>query len=88
MLLHVTLASMISEAAITGKPIYVAQYCQLLKIMTNGFKSFFNLFEVFKYNKRIKVNSVTKLELITKLNETNKIAKHNKRKNKTLHDFS
>ena len=75
--------SMISEAAITGKPIYVAQ-------MPAGkndkrFKSFFNLFESLNIIKPLN-NSVEKWTY-TKLNETNKIAEQLKDKIKQ-HDFS
>ena len=74
---------MISEAAITGKPIYVAQ-------MPAGkndkrFKSFFNLFESLNIIKPL--NNSIENWTYTKLNETNRIAKELKDKIKQ-HDFS
>jgi len=72
--------SMISEAAITGKPIYVAQ---MPAIKSNQrFKSFFNLFESLNIIKELN-NSVENWTYI-KLNETNKIADQIKKKIKTI----
>ena len=75
--------SMISEAAITGKPIYVAQMTAIKK--NERFKIFFNLF--------ISLNIVKELEssveswTYVKLNETKKIADQIRNKSK-LYDFS
>ena len=75
--------SMISEAAITGKPIYVAQ---MLAIKNNQrFKSFFNLFESLNIIKEL--NNSVENWTYEKLNETNKIANQIKEKIK-YHDFS
>jgi len=75
--------SMISEAAITGKPIYVAQ----MPVTKNNyrFKSFFNLFESLNIIKEL--NNSVENWTYTKLNETNKIAEQIKKKIKQ-HDFS
>ncbi|MDC0940755.1 mitochondrial fission ELM1 family protein [Candidatus Pelagibacter sp.] len=75
--------SMISEAAITGKPIYVAQ----MPASKNNqrFKSFFNLFESLNIIKEL--NNSIENWTYTKLNETNKIANQIKEKIKQ-HDFS
>jgi uncharacterized protein len=75
--------SMISEAAITGKPIYVAQM-QAIK-NNQRFKSFFNLFESLNIIKEL--NDSVENWTYTKLNETNKIAEQIKEKIKQ-HDFS
>jgi len=75
--------SMISEAAITGKPIYVAQMPAIKN--NQRFKSFFNLFESLNIIKELN-NSVENWNY-TKLNETNKIANQIKEKIKQ-HDFS
>jgi len=75
--------SMISEAAITGKPIYVAQMPAIKN--NQRFKSFFNLFESLNIIKELN-NSVENWSY-TKLNETNKIAEQIKKKIKQ-HDFS
>ena len=75
--------SMISEAAITGKPIYVAQMPAIKN--NERFKSFFNLF--------ISLNIIKELDTqvenwtYTKLNETKKIADQIREKIR-LHDFS
>jgi mitochondrial fission protein ELM1 len=75
--------SMISEAAITGKPIYVAQ---MPAIKNNyRFKSFFNLFESLNIIKEL--NNSVENWTYKKLNETNKIADQIKEKIKK-HDFS
>ena len=75
--------SMISEAAITGKPIYVAQ---MPTIKSNKrFKIFFNLFASLNIIKELG-NSVENWSY-NKLNETNKIANQIKEKIK-LYDFS
>jgi len=75
--------SMISEAAITGKPIYVAH---MLAIKNNlRFKSFFNLFESLNIIKEL--NNSVENWTYTKLNETNKIAEQIREKIKQ-HDFS
>jgi hypothetical protein len=75
--------SMISEAAITGKPIYVAQMQAIKK--NQRFKSFFNLFESLNIIKEL--NDSVENWTYTKLNETNKIAEQIKEKIKQ-HDFS
>jgi mitochondrial fission protein ELM1 len=75
--------SMISEAAITGKPIYVAQMPAIKN--DQRFKNFFNLFESLNIIKELN-NSVEKWTY-KKLNETNKIANQIKEKIKQ-HDFS
>jgi mitochondrial fission protein ELM1 len=75
--------SMISEAAITGKPIYVAQMPAVKN--DKRLKNFFNLF--------VSLNIIKPLSGLfenwnyTKLNETNKIADQIKKKIKQ-HDFS
>ena len=75
--------SMISEAAITGKPIYVAQMPAIKN--NERFKSFFNLFVSLNIIKELgnQVENWT----YTELNETKKIADQIKKKIK-LHDFS
>ena len=75
--------SMISEAAITGKPIYVAQMPAIKN--NERFKSFFNLFVSLNIIKELgtQVENWT----YTKLDETKKIADQIKEKIK-LHDFS
>ncbi len=75
--------SMISEAAITGKPIYVAQMPAIKN--NQRFKSFFNLFESLNIIKELN-NSIENWNY-TKLNETNKIANQIREKIKQ-HDFS
>ena len=75
--------SMISEAAITGKPIYVAQMPTIKN--NQRFKSFFNLFESLNIIKEL--NNSVENWTYTKLNETNKIAEQIKEKIKQ-HDFS
>jgi len=75
--------SMISESAITGKPIYVAQMPAIKN--NHRFKSFFNLFESLNIIKELN-DSVENWTYI-KLNETNKIANQIKEKIKQ-HDFS
>jgi len=75
--------SMISEAAITGKPIYVAQMPATKN--NHRFKSFFNLFESLNIIKEM--NDSVENWTYTKLNETNKIADQIKKKIKQ-HDFS
>ena len=75
--------SMISEAAITGKPIYVAQMPAIKN--NQRFKSFFNLFESLNIIKEL--NDSVENWTYTKLNETNKIAEQIKEKIKQ-HDFS
>jgi mitochondrial fission protein ELM1 len=75
--------SMISEAAITGKPIYVAQMPAIKN--NQRFKSFFNLFESLNIIKEL--NSSIENWTYIKLNETNKIANQIKEKIKQ-HDFS
>ena len=75
--------SMISEAAITGKPIYVAQ----MPVIKNNerFKQFFNLFKSLNIIKELN-NSVENWNY-QKLDETNRIACNIKQKI-NLHDFS
>ncbi len=75
--------SMISEAAITGKPIYVAKMPSIKN--DQRFKSFFNLFESLNIIKPLQ-NSVENWTYI-KLNEANRIAEKLKYKIKQ-HDFS
>ena len=74
---------MISEAAITGKPIYVAQMPTIKN--NKRFKSFFNLFVSLNIIKELG-NSVESWTY-NKLNETSKIADQIREKIK-LHDFS
>ena len=75
--------SMISEAAITGKPIYVAQ---MPSIKSNQrFKEFFNLFESLKIIKNL--DSSVESWNYEKLGETNRISGYIKDKIKD-HDFS
>ena len=75
--------SMISEAAITGKPIYIAQMPAIKN--NQRFKSFFNLFESLNIIKEL--NNSVENWTYTKLNETNKIAEQIREKIKQ-HDFS
>ena len=75
--------SMISEAAITGKPIYVAQMPAIKK--NQRFKNFFNLFESLNIIKEL--NNTVESWTYTKLNETKKIADQIREKIKQ-HDFS
>ena len=75
--------SMISEAAITGKPIYVAQMPAIKD--NKRFNNFFNLFESLNIIKEL--NNSVENWTYTKLNETNKIANQIKEKIK-LYDFS
>ena len=75
--------SMISEAAITGKPIYVAQMPAIKN--NQRFKSFFNLFESLNIIKEL--NNSVESWTYTKLDETNKIAEQIREKIKQ-HDFS
>ena len=75
--------SMISEAAITGKPIYVAQMPSVKN--DQRFKSFFNLFESLNIIKPL--DSPIKNWTYIKLNETDRIAKQINDKIKQ-HDFS
>jgi len=75
--------SMISEAATTGKPIYVAQMPAIKN--NQRFKSFFNLFESLNIIKEL--DSSVENWTYTKLNETNKIADQIREKIKQ-HDFS
>ncbi len=75
--------SMISEAAMTGKPIYVAQMPAIRK--NNRFKKFFELFKSLNIIKDLE-NSVDNWNY-EKLNETNKISGYIKKKLKN-YDFS
>jgi len=75
--------SMISEAAITGKPIYVAQMPTTKN--NKRFKKFFNLFVSLNVIKEL--GSSVENWTYNKLNETNKIADQIREKIK-LHDFS
>ena len=75
--------SMISEAAITGKPIYVAKMPAIKN--DQRFKNFFNLFESLNIIKPLR-NSVENWNY-EKLYETKRIAGQLKDKIK-LHDFS
>ena len=75
--------SMISEAAITGKPIYVAQMPSTKR--NQRFKEFFNLFKSLKIIKNL--DSSVESWNYEKLDETNRISSYIKDKiNK--HDFS
>ena len=74
---------MISEAAITGKPIYVAQMPAVKN--NTRFKEFFNLFESLNIIKNLET-SIESWDY-KKLDETNRISSYIKDKiNK--HDFS
>jgi len=75
--------SMISEAAITGKPIYVAQMPTTKS--NKRFKNFFNLFTSLNIIKEL--GNPVENWTYNKLNETNKIANQIKEKIK-LYDFS
>jgi mitochondrial fission protein ELM1 len=75
--------SMISEAATTGKPIYVAQMPTIKN--NQRFKNFFNLFESLNIIKEL--NNSVENWTYKRLNETNKIAEQIKEKTKQ-HDFS
>ena len=75
--------SMISEAAITGKPIYVAQMPNIKK--NYRFKKFFELFKSLNIIKDLD-NSLDKWNY-KKLNETDKISKYIKEKLEN-YDFS
>ena len=75
--------SMISEAAMTGKPIYVAQMPAIKK--NNRFKKFFELFKSLNIIKDLE-NSVDDWNY-EKLNETNKISGYIKKQLKN-YDFS
>jgi mitochondrial fission protein ELM1 len=74
--------SMISEAAITGKPIYVAQMPAAKKI--KRFNNFFNLFHSLNIIKEL--GSPVENWTYNKLNETSKIANQIREKIR-LHDF-
>ena len=75
--------SMISEAAMTGKPIYVAQMDPIKK--NNRFKKFFELFKSLNIIKDLE-NSLEKWSY-DKLNETDKISGYIKQQLKN-YDFS
>ncbi|MDA7573358.1 mitochondrial fission ELM1 family protein [Candidatus Pelagibacter sp.] len=75
--------SMISEAAVTGKPIYVAQMPSSKN--DQRFKNFFNLFESLNIIKPL--NDSVENWTYTKLNETKRIAEKLKYKI-NQHDFS
>ena len=75
--------SMISEAAITGKPIYVAQMTPIKK--NYRFEKFFNLFRSMNIIRNLE-SSVEKWNY-EKLNETDKVSEHIKKKFKD-YDFS
>ena len=68
--------SMISEAAITGKPIYVAQMPTIKK--NKRFENFFRLFESLKIIKNL--DTVVDSWSYQKLDEANKISKYLKNK--------
>jgi len=76
--------SMISEAAITGKPIYVAQMPSI-KSNNSRFKEFFNLFESLNITKNL--DSFVETWEYKKLDETNRISGYIKDKIKD-YDFS
>jgi mitochondrial fission protein ELM1 len=75
--------SMISEAAITGKPIYVAQMPNIKK--NDRFQKFFQLFNSLNITKNLE-NSVEKWNY-KKLNETDRISSYIKDRLKN-YDFS
>ena len=75
--------SMISEAAITGKPIYVAQMPSIKR--NQRFKKFFNLFKSLKIIKNL--DSSVESWNYEKLDETNRISSYIKDKI-NRHDFS
>ena len=75
--------SMISEAAITGKPIYVAQMQPIKR--NNRFKKFFESFKSLKIIKDLEHSLET--WNYEKLNETDKISRYIKDKFKD-YDFS
>ena len=75
--------SMISEAAITGKPIYVAQMPTIKK--NKRFENFFRLFESLKIIKNL--DTVVDSWSYQKLDEANKISKYLKNK-LNEYDFS
>ena len=75
--------SMISEAAITGKPIYLAQMPPIKK--NYRFKFFFELFESLNITKNLE-NSVEEWNY-EKLNETDRISSYIKQQLKD-YDFS
>jgi len=75
--------SMISEAAISGKPIYVAQMPAIKK--NQRFKKFFDLFESLSIIKEL--NNSVENWTYTNLNDVNKIAEQIREKIKK-HDFS
>ena len=74
---------MISEATITGKPIYVAEMPAIKK--NKRFNNFFNLFLSLNIIKQL--GSPVENWTYNKLNETSKIANQIREKIK-LHDFS
>tara|TARA_Y100000992_G_scaffold201912_1_gene137712 strand:+ start:627 stop:1577 length:951 start_codon:yes stop_codon:yes gene_type:complete len=75
--------SMISEAAMTGKPIYVAQMPAIKK--NKRFENFYGLFKSLNIIKDLE-NSIEKWNY-TKLNETNRVSKYIKDRLKK-YDFS
>ena len=75
--------SMISEAAITGKPIYIAQVPSIKN--NQRFKEFYNLFESLNITKNLD-NAVENWNY-QRLNETNRISGYIKDKIKK-YDFS
>ena len=75
--------SMISEAAMTGKPIYVAQMPPIKR--NNRFKKFFELFKTLKVIKDLE-NSIDNWSY-DKLNETDRISRYIKEQFKN-YDFS
>tara|TARA_Y100001935_G_scaffold127810_1_gene105939 strand:- start:37 stop:987 length:951 start_codon:yes stop_codon:yes gene_type:complete len=64
--------SMISEAAMTGKPIYIAQMPPIKK--NERFQNFFNLFESLNITRNLE-NSIDKWKY-EKLDETNRISRY------------
>ena len=74
---------MISEAAITGKPIYIAQMPAIKK--NSRFQKFFELFKSLNITKDLE-NSVVDWDY-KKLNETDKISRYIKEYFKN-YDFS
>ena len=76
--------SMISEAAMTGKPIYVAQMPNIKK--NQRFKKFFELFRSLDITRDLE-NSVENWNY-KKLNETDRISSYIKEKLKKKYDFS
>jgi hypothetical protein len=76
---------MISEAAMTGKPIYVAQMPTIKK--NNRFKKFFELFKSLNIIRNLPKDLMLVSWNYEKLNETDRISRYIKEKFKD-YDFS